>query len=472
MENRNEGGTSVAGADGGPADHAVAPSKPLSRRTLFYYGLADMPIQMAAVPIATFVPNYYAADLGVSLAAIAWVVLVARIFDMVTDPLMGWISDRTHTRWGRRRIWMAISIPFLWIAVYKLFFPQPPVDEWYLLTWMVVLWTGWTILFIPYYAWAAELSTDYHERTRITGWRSWLGLAANVGSKLVPVVALLAFGYGGSKETLVLIGVLMLVLIPISIAIPVIMIPESNNYIPSRVPLLPGLKIMWRNAPFKRLILAFFINQLGSSISTALIVFYIRGVLQEEQQSILQLMVFYGFTLLGVPFWMKYAGRMGKHRAWCISLMLFGILLLGYLFLGPGDFYYMLPITAVTGFLGGSFAVIPNSMKADVIDIDRLESGEDRTAWFFSVWSFATKLALAVGPAIAFAILAATGYDSTAGAVNSEEATNGLKYLFVFGPALGFFLCGVIAWNYPLTEARHREIQAAIVVDRASRARG
>jgi glycoside/pentoside/hexuronide:cation symporter, GPH family len=323
------------------------------------------------------------------------------------------------------------------------------------------------MLFIPYYAWAAEMSADYHERTRVTGWRAWLGLAANVLSKLVPVVALVWFGYGGTEETLVLVGIMMLILIPVTIGLPVLMVPESNNFTPARIPLLPGLKLMWSNAPFKRLITAFFINQLGSAISTALIVFYVQVVLQEPKQSILQLLIFYGFNLLGVPFWMNYAGKLGKHRAWCLSLMAFGILMLGYLFLGPGDFYWMLPITAVTGFLGGSFAVIPNSMKADVIDIDRLASGEDRAAWFFSVWSFATKAALAIGPSIAFALLAVIGFDGTLGTGNSQEATNGLKYLFVFGPATGFFLCGLIAWNYPLTEAKQRELRAAIERDRA-----
>lgn len=452
-----------------PNATATTASSPLSRKTLFLYGLADMPIQMAAVPVAAFIPNYYGADLGVSLAAIATVLLLARVFDAVTDPLMGWLSDRTVTRWGRRRVWMAASIPILWIAVYKLFFPQTPVDANYLLTWMVVLWTGWTMLFIPYYAWAAELSADYNERTRITGWRSWLGLAANVLSKLVPVAAIFLFDYGGSRETLVLVGVMMLILLPITVGLPVLLVPETTQFVPARMPLLRGLRIMWRNGPFRRLLIAFFVNTLGSSISTALIVFYVRGVLQEEQQSILQLMVFYGFNLLGVPFWVKYSERLGKHRAWCISLAVFSLLMLGYLMLGPGDFYYMLPITAVTGFLGGSFGVIPHSMKADVIDLDRLETGEDRTAWFFSVWSFATKVALAVGPWLALSILAAIGYDATPGASNPPEVVDGLKYLFVFGPASGFMLCALIAWRYPLTEAKHREVRAALDADRAAR---
>ena len=137
-----------------------------------------MPIQMAAIPVAAFIPNYYGQDLGLSIAAVGTIWLLTRLFDAVSDPLVGWLSDRTKTRWGRRKIWMVLAVPFLMLAIYKLFMPQAPVTESYLLIWLVALWTGWTMLFIPYYAWAAELSEDYNERTRITGWRAWIGMAA------------------------------------------------------------------------------------------------------------------------------------------------------------------------------------------------------------------------------------------------------------------------------------------------------
>ncbi len=442
--------------------------RPLSRRTLFFYGLADMPIQMAAVPVLAFVPNYYGHDLGLSLSAVAVVLFASRAFDAITDPLVGWLSDRTQTRWGRRRVWMVASVPILMLAIYKLFMPDPDVTPIYLLTWLLVLWTGWTMLFIPYYAWAAELSPDYRERTRITGWRAWLGLAANVLSKLVPAAAIFLFNYGGTRETLLLIGVMMIVLLPVTVGLTVAFVPEGRDYVPSRVSLVAGLKIMWANSPFKRLLAAFFVNQFGTAISTALIVFYVRGVLQEEEKAILQLMVFYGFNLIGVPFWMRYSSYLGKHRSWCISLLLFSVCMLGYLFLGAGDFYYMLPITAVTGFLGGSFLLLANSMKADVIDVDRLATGEDRAAWFFAVWSLALKIALTVAPSVALLLLAGVGFDPQLGAENGEGAMLGLKLLFVFGPATGFLLAAMIAWRYPLTEARHAELRAQIAAQRAA----
>ena len=432
--------------------------KPLSRRTLFFFGLADMPIQMAAIPVAAFIPNYYGQDLGLSLAAVGTIWLMTRLFDAVSDPLIGWLSDRTSTPWGRRRVWMVAAVPIMMISVYKLFMPSGEVTELYLLGWLVALWIGWTMLFIPYYAWAAELSTDYNERTRITGWRAWIGMAANVVSKVVPVLSIFFFDYGGTAETLFLIGVMTLVLLPVTVGLCVTNVPEPQDYRPTQIALLPGLKLMLKNGPFKRLVVAFFVNQLGSAISTALVVFYIRNVLEEEQSSILMLLVYYGFNLLGIPFWIWFSSVVSKHRAWCMALFVFAGFQSCYLLLGPGDFYNMLPITACTGFLGGAFFVIPNSMKADVIDIDRLETGEDRTAWYFAVWSFTTKVALSVGPWLALTLLAIVGFDPSI-AARSEEGIEGLKLLFVLGPATGFVLAALIAWNHPLDQKRHAEIR-------------
>jgi len=286
------------------------------------------------------------------------------------------------------------------------------------------------------------------------------------------VLAIFLFNYGGTKETLYLVGTMTLILLPLCVGFTVWKVPEGRNYLPAVIPLVPGLKLMWNNAPFMRLITAFFINNLGTAISTALIVFYIRGVLQEEQNSIVQLMFFYGFNLVGIPFWIKIANRVGKHQAWRFALCTFAFLMLFYLLLGPGDFYWMLPITAVTGFLGGSFGVLANSMKADVIDLDRLQSGEDRAAWFFAVWSFATKLALTVGPSLALAILSFIDYDPTPGVDPSAAGTLGLKLLFVFGPATGLLLSGLVIWNYPLNEERHLEIRGALEAQRKAAASG
>ena len=445
----------------------AAPALP--RRKLFFYGLSDMPIQVAMIPVLSLVPNLYGADMGIEVAVVGAMMLIARSFDIVTDPLIGWATDRTRTRWGRRRVWMLASIPFLTLASYRLFVPPDGVGPEYLLLWLVVFWLGWTMLQIPYYALGAELSASYDERTRITAWRSWIGIAANVVSKLVPVMAGLCTAYfcfdmGGIRNNLLIIGAMMLVLVPLTIGATVAGVEEPKSFVPARAPLLPGLRIMAKNGPFRRLVLALFINYLGQSISTVTVVYFIRDVLQEENLAILMLLIFFGCQLFGIPFWNWFCQRINKHKAWCLALFAFAALHCMYMLLGPGDFHLMLPITACTGFLGAAFPVVPPSMTADIVDLDTIESGEDRTAMYFAVSSFVVKIGSAVGPFMALALLGLTGYDSASGAGGSVD---GLRMLYSFGPALGFAICALIVWNYPLTRARHQQLRSELIERRA-----
>ncbi len=117
----------------------------LDRRTKLLYGLPEMPLQVATIPVVTFIPNYYGSELGVSLAAIGVVWMLARLFDGVSDPLIGYLSDRTASRWGRRRVWMVAALPIMMLALWKLFFPGGAVDAMYLLVWIQVPWQSWQL---------------------------------------------------------------------------------------------------------------------------------------------------------------------------------------------------------------------------------------------------------------------------------------------------------------------------------------
>ena len=439
-----------------------AESHRLSRVDLFFFGLADMPIQMALIPLYALIPNYYNVDMGLSLTAVGSVWLLARLFDGITDPLIGWLSDHTRTRWGRRRVWMVASIPILGLAIFKLFIPEPPVTIAYLFGWLVVLWIGWTMLFIPYYSWAAELSPDYHERTRITGWRSAIGMVANIASKAVPVVAIYLFDFGGTRETLLLIAIMMLILLPTSIGLTVYKVPERRDFLPAKIPILPGLKVLAKNIAFRRLILAFFSNQVGTAAMLALTAYFVRGVLQDDQNTILTLLVVSSFTLTSIPFWMWFGRRYDKHRAWCFGILGYAFIHAGHLLLGAGDYYYSLPIAAAAAFMSGAGWVMPHAMKADVIDVDTIASGEDRAAWMFAVWSFASKIAYSVGPWFALTALAIFGFNVETAANPSVQDVIVLKALFVGIPLVTYSIAASMTWNFPLTSEAHQAIREEV----------
>lgn len=433
----------------------------LKKSTLFYYSLADMPINMSLFPVAVFIPRFYTSDMGVPIALVATILLVVRLFDVVTDPLMGYISDHTRTRFGRRRPWILAATPIMMLSIYMLFMPPEGAGWVHLFIWNMLLSIAITMMLIPYYAWGAELSTDYYERSRITGGRAMAGISGSLMAQLVPGAALLLFGIGGSSVVLQLVGTTMLVVMPVCVALTLTKTPEPLSNHRSVVPVLKGLKLMWGNGPFKQLVLAFMIGSIGLNITTPLYLFFIADVLNAEDKAIFMLIFFFLTSFTAVPFWVWLAGRIGKHRAYLAAFFILASAHPFYLLLGEGDFWWMLPITLATGFASGGFsATLPNSMKADVVDLDTLNSGENRAALFFSAWSFAQKATSSIGGAIALYGLALFGF--VAGGDNGPDELFGVRFLFSTFPSIFFLAGAAIVWKYPITEERHAEIRAEL----------
>ncbi len=436
---------------------------PLKKSTLFYYSLADLPIAMSLFPVMVFIPRFYAHDLGISVAMIGSVMLAQRVIDLLADPLMGLISDRTRSRFGRRRPWVALSALPMMLGIYQLFFPPEGAGPWHLFSWGLVLGLSLTMMLIPYYAWGAELSSDYHERSRVSGARAMAGVAGSLAAQVAPAAALILFGIGGDRTVLTIVGVTALVLMPICVAITVAKTPDATTTVATHVPLLPGLRLMFRNKPFLRLVSAFAIGSIGLSISTPLYAFFVADVLGAKQEATIMLTFFYLSSLAGVAFWLRAANWFGKHRAYVAAFAVITLAHPFYFLLGDGDLWWMLPVTVATGFAAGGFSqLLPNAMKADVIDLDTLESGDNRAAFFFSVWSFVQKLAGTIGGSLALFGLGLFSYDASLGSGNDAHAMFGLRFLFSTLPSLFFITGALIVWNYPITEARQREIRAEL----------
>jgi len=435
----------------------------LRKSTLFYYSLTDLPVAMSIFPVIVFIPRFYASDVGVPLALVGTIMIVVRIFDVFTDPLMGYLSDRSRSRFGRRKPWILAATPIMMLSIYQLFMPPADAGATHMLLWSMLLSIGTTMMLIPYYAWGAELSPDYNERSRITGARAMAGVLGSLTAQLVPAAALIFFGIGGSVAVLELVGLTMLLVMPICVILTITRTPEARTEIRSTLPVLKGLKLMWQNGPFKQLVAAFMIGSIGLNVTTPLYIFFVADVLNAEDQAIFMLTFFYLTSFIAVPFWVRISKRIGKHRAYIASFVMISCAHPFYLLLGEGDFWWMLPVTVATGFAAGGFSqTLPNSMKADVIDLDTAASAENRAALFFSAWSFAQKATSSIGAAIAMFGLALFGFNAAPDAVNSSEELFGLRFLFSTFPSLFFLTGAAIVWKYPITEARHAEIRREI----------
>ena len=441
---------------------------PLSPRTLLRYALTELPLNMAATPIALFITPFYSRDLGLSLAAIGTILMLARISDVITDPLVGQASDRTRTRFGRRKPWILFGAPLTTLSVWMLFVPAAPVGNAYFALWLVLLWLGWTFVAIPYYALGAELSQDYHERTRIASVRTALGVAGTLTAICLPLLGEHFFGYGDAlAESLHLIATAALVLFVIAMLL-LWRVPEGTPIESRRISLADGFRVMSRNGPFKRLMIGFTLAAAGPAIGGPLYVLFVVHVLEAGVSTYVVLLAFYLSNLAGVVLWNAVARRVGKRNAWLMGI---GVAILsqpGYALLGPGDVYWMMVVFVVLGIGIGSFAALPAAMKADVVDLDRLRSGEDRTALFFSMWSLANKVVLAFSAGFALNVVAYFGFQAKG--PNGPEQLMALKVVFIWLPVAFYLAALAVMWRYPITEARQQRL-VGLLVRRSARSR-
>ncbi|MFZ9634297.1 MAG: MFS transporter, partial [Alphaproteobacteria bacterium] len=154
-----------------------SPSAPLPARILLAYGAPALPAAMLGLPMLVYLPGFWAETMGLGLATTGAMLLLARLWDGVTDPVVGHLSDRTRGRLGRRKPWLAASLPLVLAGAWMLFRPPEGAGAAYLLAWSFVLYLGWTMMQVPHQAWGAELSEDYAARARVAAWRAGFALS-------------------------------------------------------------------------------------------------------------------------------------------------------------------------------------------------------------------------------------------------------------------------------------------------------
>lgn len=433
----------------------------LGRGLLLAYGLPALPLAALVLPVYIFLPVHYA-SLGLSLGVIGWVLLAARIWDAVTDPLVGWLSDRTGgaigARFGRRKPWIVAGLPLVLTGLWFLLIPPAAPSLTYLFGWSVALYLGWTMMIVPLTALGAELSGDYHQRTRIAGFREAFAVIGTVAALVVPVAA--GFGAAGQEgESLRVLALFLLAALPIATIVLLIAVPEPPVPAPVRVGWARGLRILRANAPFRRLILAYLLNGVANGLPAQLFLLFVQFRLMEGERAGPLLIAYFLAGLLAVPLWLRLSAKYGKHRVWSAAMLWacgwFAVVPL----LGPGDFLGFLAICVLTGASLGADLVLPASMQADVVDRDTLEAGTPRTGIYFALWSLATKLAVALA---ALGLTAAAFFGFTVTGENTPQALTALTALYCLVP-IAFKLAAIwLLWGWPITAEMQADLRRRI----------
>lgn len=420
---------------------------------LLGYAAPAAPYAALYFPVFVFLAPFYAAERGVSLAALGALFIGARLIDAFSDPLMGWVSDRFPTRWGRRRVWLAISAPLVMISFWMLLVPPPDAGIWHVSLWLILLTLAWTMALTPYLAWGAEVSGDYAERARVTAWRE---CAALIGS----IIAVIVYGAATEAETgMRNVALFVVAGLPLALLVSLSVTREPEDLSASRPPMREALQAMLANGPFLRLLAAYFINGAANALPAGLFLFFIGDYLGAPDAEWL-LLIYFLCAAAGTPFWGWLAGRMPKHRVWGIAMIYASVIFLATPFLGEGDIWPFAVICVLTGLALGADLALPASIQADVVDLDTARSGAQRTGMFFAVWSVATKASLALAGGAALILLDLSGFKT--GEANDPAALRNLALLYAVAPVGLKLIAVVLMWRFPLGREAQEDLRRQI----------
>ncbi len=432
------------------------------------YASAETGVNAVETLLRLYLLIFYTDAVGLSPALAGLAVAFGLIWDAVSDPLMGYLSDRTVDRFQGRRVYLMPGGIAVAISLYLLFSP-PSMDSdtarfGYLLMSYIMLNSGMTLLSVPYMAMAGEMTTNRDERSSVFAFRFAFANLGAILSAGLPGAFLASHAARTSEHHLsamssagFLVGVTALLTSGVAwFATRGVRFPSVPA---ERPPLLRDLRRTFRNPTFRPLLLAYVVATFGVALNSALALYYYRYRLQFREEDVqLLLVTFMVILTVSLVGWIRLSERMGKLRPLLIGVTCLGIgTSITYPFFPPGNVW--IPLIIAGGLLGACVGsvVLLDSILTDVIDYDRIRSRRSLSGVYFGMWRLASKLARAAAVAGTGLVLELIGF--TPNADQTPEISWALAILF--GPGVGLFLiiAALTLARYRFTDVKQRQVQ-------------
>jgi len=443
-----------------------APARATPRRSnavLAAFSGPCLPLAAFGVALPVTLPEFYATFVGLELGVVAAVFMAVRLIDIVFDPFIGWGMDRTKTRFGRYRPWMALSTPMLMLAAYMMFvMVQPGAPPIYLFGWLLFLYLGFSIGTLGQLGWAAVLAPQYDQRSRVYGWWQVFNIIGVVLILVLPTVVVQT-GIGTYADGVRIMGWAIVIALPVTIGLAMVAVPEPVTTGGQPHGSLGAYLSLFKKPVVRKLLLSDLLLGVAPGITGSLLFFFfgqIRGY--DHTQAGLFMLFYFVAGLCGAPFWAWYATRVGKDRGLAVASVVSAVLYVCATLVPGGNFVLTAVVMFIAGLPYAAGLFLTRAMMADAGDEERFETGVDRTGLMLSILSATTKIGHVVA-LIPYFILDRVGFRAVPGpAGNSDMALLTLQILFIAVPGVLLVLAGVVLKNYPLTAKRHDEIRAAL----------
>ncbi len=415
----------------------------------------------------------------ISLAMASWVLLVPRLWDVITDPIMGAISDRTSSRMGRRRPWILFG-GLLFAFSFYMMFAIPEFDTefarglWVMFFYLLVG-TAYTMYEVPLNAMLPELTQNFRQRGRLASYMMFV-----IRAGLMCTMLIVPFIFAATEDLATgfrRVGLFAATAITISSLVVFFTTHDAprTELRPTKLNVLSELKALWGNKPFVILITVHLVKMIGIGAAATTVIYHLVFVLRAPEQAAgVILSVTAATATLFIPFWMFMMSRVGKKKAYSYGLSFLTLSMLSLLFIGPNtiDGTYSIPfveemisggvvavaVALIVVSFGDSGAIlIPNGMIPDTVESDELLTGVRREGTILGAWAFARKLGMALGAYAITLFLSKTGFVPGA-EEQTKEAVDGIRYAYVLFPCACYLLSLVILQRYDLTEERFKSI--------------
>ena len=448
---------------GAGARAAPAQGNTLSVASVVAYAFPTVGVSLVAYLLNLYFFKYATDVLLIAPAAMGLIFGAARIWDAVSDPMAGYLSDRTESRFGRRRPWLYASVLPMAVVPYLLWNPPGLLDGMLLIAWTTVAIllyeTAITVWFVPHSALGAELSMAHHERTRVFAYRQfawYVGFLVCVGALHLLTVSedrrgtalMISLLAGGGAGLLILFGTAR--------------VRERLEHVGrgARNP-IKAIKDVLVNRYARLLILVFLIENIGTASLGILAPYFMQYIMHEESAYSLLLLSHFIPTILIIPAAVWLSRRFGKKTVWFIAMLFSAGAYVGKFFAGPGELIYLLTVTMATGIGTGIGTVVGPSVQADVVDFDEYETGERKEGSYFAIWNFIRKGAAGLVAALTGILLQWAGFEPNV--EQSEGTLMTIRVLYTVLPAVMISVGALVfLLRFDLTEEAHASVRAKL----------
>jgi Na+/melibiose symporter-like transporter len=422
--------------------------------------------------LALYVMKFSTDVLLIAPAIMGLIFSVSRIWDAISDPLVGYLSDRTTTSLGRRRTWILFSFVPIAIGFYAVF--APPVSlsgdalTWWMAASIIGFYSAMTIFFVPHMALGAELSNDYHERSRLFGLRHafyTVGSILSLGTMMLLLNE--EFREGGDvramAEEYALYAVIAMSVLVLYAVVNLRERPEFQGRLNSSP--TSAFRDVWQNPHARLLVIVTFIENVGSSAIAVLTLYVTQYVVGAPLSAPFIILAYMLPSTASVPMWLPLSRRFGKIRVWMVGMALYGLAFGGMFFLPfletvDARLTLIIVMAAFAGLAAGCGGTIGPSVQGDVIDYDEYKTGERKEGSYFAVWNFTYKSALGVMLLLTGFVLEASGFVPN----QPQTMTVQIAMVSLYGalPLLCYAIGVVLFSRFKLTEQEYSVIRAEL----------